>query len=115
MCLMWSLMSFESRASNRVTTDVGQTQGEVRITVFRSPAPEVYAARLVEEQLSVLPEKPGNRTLTSEELTSLDETVLHDVVTRGGAIVFGADGTVALSKPLRITRDTVLDGAGHWF
>lgn len=79
---------------------------------------------------SKLPLTPANlsmsRRITSILLISLStqliglgasvacsETSLRAAMEQGGLIQFGCDATIQLSKPLTITKDTILDATGH--
>ncbi|MBL9167661.1 MAG: hypothetical protein JNN07_07960 [Verrucomicrobiales bacterium] len=42
-----------------------------------------------------------------------NEPSLRAAVEQGGLIQFGCDATIRLSKPLSITKDTILDATGH--
>jgi hypothetical protein len=46
-------------------------------------------------------------------LSNCDETSLRQAITTGGTITFACDGTITLSAPLIVERDTVLDGSGR--
>lgn len=42
-----------------------------------------------------------------------DEIALRTAVEEGGLVRFGCDGTIHLSRPLTISKNTILDGSGH--
>ncbi len=46
-------------------------------------------------------------------LSNCNEASLRQAVTNGGTITFACDGTITLSAPLVVERDTVLDGSGR--
>ncbi len=53
------------------------------------------------------------RTLPVPVVDSRDETSLRQALSGGGQVVFAVDGTITLTQPIVISKNTELDGSGH--
>jgi hypothetical protein len=55
----------------------------------------------------------ANYNCTSATITECNEGSLRSAVAGGGTVTLACDGTIVLSQPLVIDRDTVIDASGH--
>ena len=52
-------------------------------------------------------------TAAEQSVTVCDEPTLRAALDQGGTVRFACDGTIYLSQPFVIAKDTILDGSGH--